>query len=998
MLLGAWLWLGVGGLQVLAETAPHFTVTEWGPNTRVHPPQSSIIAMTLTRDGYLWVGTRDGLARFDGVQFTFFNEGNTPGLKSSPIVKLFEDSHTNLWIGTETAGIFLAASGQTKSLGIGRTPREGRLISICEDATGAVWLCLADGQIARYRDGHVVTWKLGRVRSLISDVSGLLWVGSEISLSGWRPSAEIKSDEPPKSVEGSVMPVPGLVFLLASKQGGFWCLCNRQIRKYKAGRFEEFETYHWNRELTPITCACEDLRGNLIVGTAGEGVFWFDAQGSNYVQLSSGTISHNWVFSLCVDREGDLWVGTDGGGLNRVKRQLFDVLEVTRDATVQTVSEDNQGGLWIGYNGERIDHWAEGTNQQFRSSQGLFNMAVRSILVDAEQKVWVGTFGGRGLLQLQNGLFLQAPDTEFMARDVEVSALYLDRHKNMWVGRQSGLARWDGTQWATTNLPSPNLVSCIVEDHQGHLWAGTDGGGLIRFSQGQIETIGKTNGLPSDNVNCLYADMAEALWIGTAGGLARFNGGKLFSFAEYPELAGGVGYLLEDGQDYLWIGTANGLKRARKQELEEFAAGLRDSILVRSYGRADGLPTGECSQGSQPSACRTHDGKLWFPTTLGLASVDPARVARNTNPPPVLIEGVFIDGQSQGSNTLRAPVPQAVTIAASKESLEIHYTTLALSAPEEGRFKYRLQGHETTWTSRPGTVRYASYTKLPHGHYRFQVVACNEDGVWNDTGASLAVTVLPPFWQTSWFIATVTLALLGAIIGTVHFVSTQKLQKQLAALRQQEALEKERARIARDLHDQLGANLTQVALLGEMAETDKASPDQVEEHARQISHTARETTRALDEIVWTVNPSNDTLDGLINYVCKYAQEYLALAGLRYRLEVPPQLPATPITPELRHNVFLAAKEAVNNVVKHSQASSVWLRLALDSNKFVLEIEDDGRGLPGTAEQKGRSGLRNMRKRMEDIGGEFSIAPRPEGGTTVRLTALLASRNAEPDKM
>jgi signal transduction histidine kinase len=205
-------------------------------------------------------------------------------------------------------------------------------------------------------------------------------------------------------------------------------------------------------------------------------------------------------------------------------------------------------------------------------------------------------------------------------------------------------------------------------------------------------------------------------------------------------------------------------------------------------------------------------------------------------------------------------------------------------------------------------------------------------------------------------------------------------------LRQQEALEKERSRIARDLHDQLGANLTQVALLGELVEADKEQPVEVETHARQICQTARETTHALDEIVWTVNPSNDTLDGLINYVCKYAQDYLALANLKYRIDVPPQLPAASISPEVRHNVFLAAKEAINNVVKHAKATSAWVRLALNSDSFVLEIEDNGRGLKAGDENKGRSGLKNMRKRMEEVGGEYQICTGSEGGTTIRLKA------------
>jgi signal transduction histidine kinase len=212
-------------------------------------------------------------------------------------------------------------------------------------------------------------------------------------------------------------------------------------------------------------------------------------------------------------------------------------------------------------------------------------------------------------------------------------------------------------------------------------------------------------------------------------------------------------------------------------------------------------------------------------------------------------------------------------------------------------------------------------------------------------------------------------------------------------LRQREAIERERARIARDIHDQLGANLTQVALLGELVESDKESPFEVEAHARQISQTARETTRVLDEIVWTVNPSNDTLDGLITYLCKYAQEYLAVARLRYRLDVPAELPSTPISPDVRHNVFLASKEAVTNIVRHAQASAVWIRLRLDSAFFTLEFEDNGRGMAGLDEQSARSrnGLRNMRKRMEDIGGAFSIGPVAEGGTRVRLSAPLRNR-------
>ena len=526
------------------------------------------------------------------------------------------------------------------------------------------------------------------------------------------------------------------------------------------------------------------------------------------------------------------------------------------------------------------------------------------------------------------------------------------------------------------------------------MWIGTDRGGLDCIENGRLSVFRKQprDGLPADNVSSLFVDKDGVLWVGTTGGLGRLDHGKWRHFTTREGLASNkIGYLLEDDQGYLWIGSNAGLMRVLKRSLDDLPEGSSATLPCRLFGKSDGLPTGECSSESQPGPCRTADGSLWFPTIKGLVVVNPMSLKPNTNPPPVVIDSVVIDGQLTGEDRLRAEVPHAVTIPASKQTLEVHFTSLSLAAPESGFFRYRLSPQERDWTQAEPQRRYARYPRLPHGEYRFEVTACNEDGVWNQAPAILSVIVLPPFWQTWWFLAGSSILLLALIAGSVHYVSTQKLQRQLASLRQQEALERERSRIARDLHDQLGANLTQVTLLAEMAEADKQLPNEVESHARQICTTARETTHALDEIVWTVNPSNDTLEGLVNYVCKYAQDYLALAELKYRIEVPPQLPAAPISPEVRHNVFLAAKEAINNIVKHSQAESAWVRLALQPNQFVLEIEDNGRGVKEADANKGRSGLKNMRRRMEEIGGNFETSAGAEGGTRIRLTAPLGQR-------
>jgi signal transduction histidine kinase/streptogramin lyase len=648
--------------------------------------------------------------------------------------------------------------------------------------------------------------------------------------------------------------------------------------------------------------------------------------------------------------------------------------------------------LWTAFNAHGVTYWLTNSVQDFGVGRGS---NAWTVLVDRKQQIWVGT-RGEGLFQFQTNHFQAASGADILGQ--QIFALLEDHAGQLWVGTQNGLARWNGQDWkiyTTHDGLSENIVRALAEDAEGNLWIGTESQGLNFFKAGKFISFQATgNGLPGNDISCLYLDPDGVLWVGTSGhGLARFYKGKWTRYSTDNGLASNsIDYIIEDGTGCLWIGSNAGLMRIQKQSLNEFASGTANLISCRTYVETDGLPTRECSAGSQPAACRTRDGRLWFPTTKGLVSVNPADLKPNRRPPLVMIESVLVGGREQKTNRFSPAWLQSVMVPPGHEQLEIHYTALNFPAPREVQFKYRLEGHETAWTE-AGDTRVAYYNKLPPGNYRFHVIACNEDRVWNETGDAVEVTVQPQFWQTWWFRAAVILCLVGTVVAVVRYLSTQKLRRRLQLLEQQEALEKERSRIARDLHDQLGANLTQVALLSEMAEADKHSPAEIESHAQQISQTARETTRSLDEIVWAVNPSNDTLEGLTNYVCKYAQEYLALAGLRYRAEVPAQLPAITIPPEVRHNIFLAFKEAVNNVVKHAQASEVRVRLQLQPGNFELSIEDNGRGMGGRDANatQARNGLRNMRKRMEDIHGEFSINPGTGGGTIVCLTVPIRTK-------
>jgi ligand-binding sensor domain-containing protein/signal transduction histidine kinase len=947
----AWLLLCVGFFIFPApagatgQSGLPFIVDVW--TSREGLPQNSVISVIQTKDGYLWLGTLNGLVRFDGNRFTVFNEYNTPGLNSDRIVYLFEDSHTNLWIGTDTGTVAMAKDGRITDFQIGGAGHEGRLLYAFEDAKGTVWFYTADGRTSRYQDGRMSTDP-----SLIS---------KELVLR----AAKI---------------------LIPGQSNSFWSIQNGRVQKWKGNQRErDLGVYPW-RINTIVKSAGEDSTGNLIVGTGGEGVFWLGADG-NWRRISTEQgLSSAFVLSLCMDREGNLWVGTDGEGLDRIERKTFSTPTEHQSWVVQSICGDKSGGLWTAFNAHGVTCWLTNSAQDFGVGRGS---NAWTILVDRKQQIWVGT-RGEGLFQFQTNHFQPAPGAEILGQ--HIFALFEDRAGQLWAGTQNGLARWNGQDWkiyTTHDGLSENIVRAIAEDAEGGFWIGTESQGLNFFKAEKfISFQAAGNGLPGNDISCLYLDRDGVLWVGTSGhGLARFYKGKWTRYSTDNGLASNsIDYIIEDDADCLWIGSNAGLMRIQKQSLNDFAKGTVDLLSCRTFVETDGLPTRECSAGSQPAACRTRDGQLWFPTTKGLVSVNPADLKPNCQPPLVMIESIRVGGREQKTNRFSPAWQPSVVVPPGHEQLEIHYTALNFPAPREVQFKYRLEGRETAWTE-AGDTRVAYYNKVPPGNYRFHVIACNEDGVWNETGDALDVAVQPQFWQTWWFRAAAILCLVGTVVAVVRYLSTQKLRRQL---QQQASLEKERSRIARDLHDQLGANLTQVALLSEMAEADKNSPAEIESHTQQISQTARETTRSLDEIVWAVNPSNDTLEGLVNYACKYAQEYLAVAGLRYRADVPAQLPANPIPPEVRHNIFLAFKEAVNNVVKHARASEVRVRLQLQPGNFTLSIEDNGRGLGGRDANAApaRNGLRNMRKRMEDVHGEFSISPGTGGGTMVCLTIPL----------
>jgi signal transduction histidine kinase len=374
---------------------------------------------------------------------------------------------------------------------------------------------------------------------------------------------------------------------------------------------------------------------------------------------------------------------------------------------------------------------------------------------------------------------------------------------------------------------------------------------------------------------------------------------------------------------------------------------------------------------------------LWFPTSKGLGIVDPQNIITNQFPPPVVIEAVLVDDRPV-KNTAVSP---GLQIPPGRHRFEFQYAGLSFIAPEKMQFRYQLEGFDREWVNAQ-TRRVATYNYVPPGQYTFQVIACNSDGVWNNLGAKITFKVLPYFWQTLQFRILAGMMVIAASSGIAWFGARQRIRRKLERSERQRAIEHERARIANDIHDDLGAHLTRITMLSESARAELDDPHQAEIELNQIYDMARELTRAMDEIVWAVNPKHDTLDSLVSYLEQFAQDFLAMAGVRCRLDMPLELPDWRLTTEVRHNLFLAFKEALNNVAKHAAASEVHVCLALKPGAFELSVEDNGRGLePGATRNKtdrfaSGNGLKNMVRRLAAIGGRCDIRSQPGQGTKV----------------
>ncbi|HSU57074.1 MAG TPA: two-component regulator propeller domain-containing protein, partial [Candidatus Dormibacteraeota bacterium] len=713
--------------------------------------------------------------------------------------------------------------------------------------------------------------------------------------------------------------------------------------------------------------------------------------------------------SLAEDREGNIWVGTVGGGLNRIRRRAVN-LEGTESGlpfpSVQSICEDRSGRIWAATQNGIIAR-REGNSWVSMRNEQDWPQDATCLTAGPDGSLWVGT-RLHGLYCWRDGHFVDWGDRKSI-RGQTLHTLLVSKNGDLWIGEETphAIQRLRKGELKTFEVPQDiRIIRAMAEDSAGTIWAASSKGILFRIQDEKLQEVTpRADELAS--IRALTTTPDGTLWIGYAGwGIGRLKGDSYCQIrAEDGFYDNWISHIVPDEQGWLWFGGNRGLFKVRQDDLESFAS--RHSQRVRSihYGRGEGLPSLQANFGDSPDSLRSRDGRLWIPMRTYLAVVHPDKLGENAEPPATLLTHVSVDDQQVGWYRGILPPPKSASPALldlgsadsqlvlppTHRQIDFEFAALNFIAPDNVQFRYRLEPLDYQWQE-AGTKRSARYTRLNAGNYVFRVIACNAEGVWSKTGAVMGVQVNPFFWQTWTFRFIVLAAFTGALVAIVRYVSFRRLTQRLRLLEQQAALHKERARIAKDIHDDLGANLTQIALLGELARQDRGEPDRAAERTGKISATARQAIKSLDEIVWAVNPRNDTLAHLIDYAGQFALDYLRLAGIRGRLDFPEQTPIRQLSTDLRHNLFLVIKEALNNIVKHADAAEVWLRVQLSEQTLQIIVADNGKGFAAVPDNATSDGLRNMRQRMAEIGGECRIESNPGNGTKVIIALPWRAEN------
>jgi ligand-binding sensor domain-containing protein/signal transduction histidine kinase len=983
-------------------------------------PDGEITAISQTPDGYLWIGTPKGLARFDGTRFRVYQPRNTPEFKDASIANLLTDHAGRLWIGTAdgsmlrwSAGKFEYSSNPTAFLPLATRERAAldwrrdRNWHLIEDSQNRIWWLQQGLAIVHFEENSSKTYTnldglpVGPIEKLGRDTAGNIWAAVNSRLrhfnnGHWDPESESIPLSWPWHETNQIVLQPGIDggLLLAEPLRGDWQKYGGQVRRLKDGRWTgRFEPTPFERDSSRsgVTTLLEDRTRQMWIGTRSGGLYFSDAEGQWRRVQASPSLSEGFISCLMQDSQDNIWVGTVGDGLYRVARQPISIISLQsqpqRPAIIQTTCVSHDGSVWIGTDGDGLYHHQNGQSATFGTPLNLSDLIVSSVFEDRNTNLWLGTKSG--LLRLENGRFSPVYGPEELSH--QVSSMYEDRAGKLWFGTTNELICKIGEQFIIHRLRSehgPPDIRSIIEDKARDLWVGTLGQGLFVLPGGKAENIRRVDEFPSSSARAIICDLDGTLWIGSWGdGIFRFREGKFTEFSSEDGLPRDkILCIVPDNAGVLWMSSDNGIFGIKRQALESYSRGSSPPLLCQRLSLAQGLANRACSGLGQPVGTRTADGRLWFPNMEGVAVLDPQLAAGLRGNPNVIIESILADGTD-----LTRPSGKEIRAPSSIRRFEFSFASPDLSQTKDVHFRHKLEGMDENWRE-ASSDRVAHYSKLPPGPYKFRVMVGGSDGQWHESSQTIAFRVVPRVWEIRWVQVLASALFVGAIGASIAWNQRRKLRLRLERMELQQSLEQERRRIARDLHDELGARLTSIALQGELAMRGERIPAAAKAEIGSLAVRVRQLINATDEVIWTTDPGNDSLPNLVEFLCDYIERFLTPAGIFYRLDVPSDLPPIPIQSQARHHFLLAVKETLNNAVRHSNAKMLMVLLKLEGNVMTLVISDNGVGFDVQHARPGGNGLVNIQNRMASVSGHAEIASTPGKGTTTTLTMPLQAES------
>ncbi len=946
-----------------SKTLTQYAHRIWGQEEGLFQP--TIYSILQTRDGFLWLGTQDSLIRFDGMRFREFGDAEDTVFQRSLINALAEDRSGNLWAGSVGGGVArIALDGRVSRYTTHEGLPSNTVFCLSSDSKGQIWVCTKDG-LARW-DGdrfRVFTTSNGlpsnQIRSTCEAPNGTRWVaGLDFGLSRSNgPRFEAYSDS-------QIATKRNVTALACAKDGSVWVGTDSGLIQIGNGTSKLFQ----RRDGLPddaVSSLAEGPDGSLWIGT-NDGVSRL-RNGEVSTYRTRDGLSHSLVLSLYIDREGSLWAGTKDGldQFTDGKVTPYTTNEGMLSNDAGPVLEDGRNRLWVGTLGRGLNCFDGGHLRTVTTSNGLLANTILSLELDRTGDLWVGT--NKGLNRFRDGKVIATFTRNNGLSGSVIRALFVDGDGTLWVGSDQGLDRFEGNRFKGVSFDKtskPNGVLALGGGPIGRLFVSTDTADFYSMADRSFTSY------PLDvirSVDCYFLDhVRHTAWMGTMGsGLLRWKNGLLTHVRVKDGLYDNRIYsILRDDSANFWLASSKGIFRVSQKDLEDFADGKISSLTSIPF--STGQLRFECQAGVQPAAYRTHDGRLWFSTTNGLVVVDPNHLVSNRVAPPIQITSILINGE-------RVDAHASIDLKPDQKNIEIRYAGLSFVSPEKVAFRYMLEGYEKAWTD-AGVRREAFFTNLPPGHFRFQVMARNADGIWSDVPASLNFIIEPRFYQHVWFFPVIALALaLASAAGYRMRVRQLKERFDLVLA--------ERSRIARELHDTLLQGLSGVTMQMQALWTRLPGSKEKGVLADIIADAAR-CSRDARQSLWGLRTTETQPSDFSEKLGNLARQAV---GRRPISLVSRLQPVSLNRPELEYQLLRISQEAIANTLEHANANRLEIDLSVEGKQLQLAIQDDGIGFAGSEDERvGHFGLLGIRERAREIGADLQVSSLPGRGTKVAV--------------